>query len=119
MFSLFTACNQKDPPEISLQGKWTLDNIVNKEFLGGTLSGTTTIPGNGATIDFQNNGNVVLKKPGSPDETHPYTLKPDSKVEFDGDTYEIRDLTQSRVTLYIRDDYGAGDYDEIYANLKR
>lgn len=115
---LITAC-KKDPPEISLRNKWTLDNVVAKEFANGTLANTTTIPGGGATLDFQDNGSVIITTPGSPVESFPYTILPGSKVEFDGDTYEIRDLTKSSVTLFIREDFGGSDYDETFINLKK
>ena len=115
---LLTAC-KKDKEEISLKGKWTIDNAVGKEYVNGTLTGTTTEPGDGTTMDFQNNGNVVITSPGFPPESYPYTIKPDSKVEFDGDTYEVRNLAVSTVTLFIRLDFSPGDYDEIFINLKR
>ena len=115
---LLIAC-KKDPPEASLKSKWILENAVSKEYVNGTLMNTTTIPGSGATLDFQDNGNVVITYPGSPVESFPYTIKSGSKVEFDGDIYEIRDLTNSTVTLYIRYDYAPGEYDENFLNLKK
>jgi len=115
---LLTACT-KSKDEISLKGKWTADNAVLKEYVSNTLTSTTTLPGDGTTFDFQVNGNVVITSPGSPVESYPYTIKPDSKVEFDGDTYEIRNLTASIVTLFFRDDYAPGEYDELFINLKR
>ena len=36
----------------------------------------------GGTIDFQNNGTVVITIPGDPVETYAYTIKPDSKVDI-------------------------------------
>lgn len=115
---LLTAC-KKDPPEASLKNKWTIENSVAKEYVNGTITNTTTIPGGGATLDFQDNGNVVITVPGYPAESYPYTMKPDSKVEFDGDIYEIRNLTNSNVTLYLRYDYSPGEYDEYFLNLKK
>jgi hypothetical protein len=115
---LLMACT-KEKTEASLKSKWTLENTVSKEYLNGTLANTITLPGGGTTLDFQNNGNVVITYPGSPVESFPYTLQPGSKVEFDSDTYEIRDLTNSTVTLYIRYDYAPGEYDETFLNLKK
>jgi hypothetical protein len=106
---LFTACNKNpEPAAPSLKGKWTIENVLYKEYLGGTLDNTYTEPGAGGTIDFQNNGNVVSTIPGNPVETSAYTIKPDSKVEIDGDIYEIRNLTATNVTLFIREDYAPG-----------
>jgi hypothetical protein len=117
---LFTAC-KKDPQPTSpsLKGKWTIENYLFKEYIGGTLSDTYTEPGNGGTMDFQNNGNVVITIPGDPIESFPYTIKPDSKVDFDGDIFEIRNLTAANVTLFLREEYAPGEYDELYINLKR
>jgi len=117
---LFTACKKDPQPAApSLKGKWTIENFVYKEYVGGALTDTYTEPGAGGTIDFQNNGNVVSTIPGNPVATTPYTIKPDSRVEIDGDIYEIRNLTATNVTLFIREDYAPGEYDESYINLKR
>jgi len=117
---LFTACKKNpEPAAPSLKGKWTIENVLYNEYLGGSLDNTYTEPGDGGTIDFQNNGNVVSSVPGNPVKTSPYTIKPDSKVEIDGDIYEIRNLTATNVTLFIREDYAPGEYDESYINLKR
>lgn len=113
---LLSAC--KKDKDASLQNKWTMENVVIKEYINSTLTNTTTIPGGGATLDFQSNGNVVVTQPGST-ETYPYTLQPGSKVEFDGDIYEIRNLTHSGVTLFTREDYSPGEYDEVFINLKK
>jgi len=117
---VLTACKKdKGSASPSLKGLWTIENYVTKEYMSGVLTNTYTDQGAGATIDFQNDGNVVVSLPGSTPQTHPYTITADSKVEFDGDIYEIRNLTSSNVTLFIRYDYGAGDYDEESINLKR
>ena len=117
---LFTACKKDtQPAPPSLKGKWTIENFVYKEYVGGALTDTYSEPGNGGTMDFQNNGNVVITIPGDPVNSAPYTIKPDSKVDIDGDIFEIRNLTTSNVTLFIREDYAPGEYDELYINLKR
>ena len=103
---------------MSLAGKWTVDNTTIKEHINGTVN-TDIEPGNGATIDFQDNGHVVLTYPGLPIESLVYVIKPDSKVEIDGDMFEIRNLGKATVTLYLREDYSPGEYDEVFINLKR
>jgi hypothetical protein len=115
---VLTACKKDKAPAPSLKGIWTIENFVTKEYMSGALNDTFTSPGNGGTIDFQSNGNVVITIPGSAVETYAYTIKPDSKVDIDGDIYEIRNLTASNATLFIRQDYGVGDYDEVSVNLK-
>ena len=116
---IFSACKKdKDEPAVSFRCKWTVDNTTIKEHINGTVN-TDIEPGNGATIDFQDNGHVVLTYPGLPIESLVYVIKPDSKVEIDGDTFEIRNLSNATVTLYLREDYSPGEYDEVFINLKR
>lgn len=125
LFSLFallllSACKKdKDEPAVSLLGKWTIENAVVKEYVNGVLTDNYTEPGDGSTFDFQDNGHLVITSPGNSVESVNYSIKPDSKVEIDGEIYEIRNLTASAVTLYIREDYSPGEYDEISINLKR
>jgi len=118
ILTLLAGC-KKDPDEPSLKGLWILDNVVVKEYLGGTLSNTDIEPGDGTTLDFQDNGNLVIRETGGFTDTITYTIQADSKVIIDGELYEVRDLTASNVALFIKEDYGGGDYDEIFINLKR
>lgn len=117
MLSL-AAC-KKDKAEPTLQGKWTLDNILVKEYMNGTVVNTMTEPGNGTTWDFQSNGHVVMTEPGSSPETHNYSVQPNSQVNIDGFIFEIRNLNAASVTLYIRHDGSQGEYTEASNNLKR
>ena len=117
---IFVAC-KKDPETepVSLKGKWQVENSVYKEYVGGALTSTFTEPGAGSTMDFQDNGHVVIKYPDNSVESMLYSIKPDSKVDIDGDVFEVRNLTASAVTLLLREDYSPGEYDEVYINLKR
>jgi hypothetical protein len=121
LFSLFVfaACNKDKVDAVSLKGKWTVENKVYKEYIAGSLSNTDTEPSQGITMDFQDNGYVVITYPVSPTESLTYAIKPDSKVEIDGEIYEVRNLTSANVTLFLREDYSPGEYDELYINLKR
>ena len=114
---LLVSC--KKDKEDSIKGKWAIDNYTYKEYVNNTLTSSTTAPGDGTTVDFQDNGNVVIIFTAGPPESYPYTIKPDSKVEFDGETYEIKNLSASTVTLFAREDWAPGEYDEISINLKR
>jgi hypothetical protein len=116
---VLSACKKDKEPAPSLKGLWTIQNIVTKEYMSGALNDTYTLDGAGRTMDFQSNGNVIITVPGSPAETYSYTVKPDSKVDIDGDIYEVRNLTALNVTLFLREDYASGEYDEVSVNLKR
>jgi hypothetical protein len=113
---LITAC--KKDKEVSLTGKWNLETVITKEYQSAVLINTNTEPGDGYKYDFQNNGNLLISGflAGT---TVPYTIISNSKVEIDGDIFEIRNLTGSNVTLFIREDFGSGDYQELFLNLKR
>ncbi len=118
MIILASCKKDKEEPSISLKGKWTVETTIVKDYENGVLVDTNTEPGDGTTLDFQNNGNVVISGPAGV-ESYPYTIKPDSKVEIDGDISEVRNLTRSSVTLFYRDDYLPGEYSEIFLYLKR
>ncbi len=116
---LLSGCKKKNEEVvISLKGKWTAENTIGKWYVNNVLANTYNDPVIGTTVDFQSNGTVVITEP-SGSESFPYTIKSDSKVEFNGDVYEIRSLTANSVTLYIRIDYGPGDYAEFFQNMKR
>lgn len=116
---LFVACKKDKNESPSLKGKWIVENNVYKEYIGGSLSNTYTDPGGGATMDFPNSGNMVITYPDNHTDAVSYSIQPNSKVKIDGDSFEVRNLTASNVTLFLRQDYSLGDYDEIYINLKR
>ena len=114
---LLIAC-RKDKDEVSLKGKWTLESVITKQYRNGSLVNTNTELGNGYKYDFQDNGNLVITGflAGS---TASYSILTNSKVKIDGDVFEIRNLTASNVTLFIRVDYTPDQYDELYVNLIR
>ena len=116
---LIGSCKKdKEDISISLKGKWTLENTITKDYDNGLLTDTNTEPGDGTTVDFQNNGNVVITSPGGI-ESFPYSIKSDSKVEINGDIAEVRSLTGSSVTLFSRDDFAPNQYEEVFLNLRR
>lgn len=110
------SCKKDKDPELT--GKWNLENITIKEYMNNTLVNTDIEPGAGETIDFQENGTVVITEPGMSPYTTAYTIS-GSNVTFDGETYEMRNLEDNTVTLYYKEDYGPGEYDEIFINLRR
>ena len=114
---LFTAC-KKDPVRPSLTGKWNVENVITKEYQSSVLINTNTEPGDGYKYDFQTNGSLLISSFLNA-TTIPYTIMANSTVQIDGDIFEIRNLTGSQVTLFIRQDYNPGEYDELFINLKR
>jgi hypothetical protein len=108
---------EKEEPVISLKGKWNVESATIKSYENNALTNTTTLPANGCTFDFQNNGNVVMSHDGVI-ESHQYTIISDS-VDIEGYMYEIRNLTALSVTLFLRDEYTPGNYAEFEQTLKR
>lgn len=115
---LFTACKKDSPVEISLTGKWNVETVVTKEYQNAVLVNTNTEPGDGYKYDFQTNGSLLISSFLNA-TTMPYSIMANSKVQIDADIFEIRNLTASQVTLFIREDYGPAEYDELFINLKR
>jgi hypothetical protein len=116
--ALFTACKKDPAVEPSLIGKWNVETVVTKEYQNSVIVNTNTEQGNGFKYDFQTNGSLLISSflNGT---TLPYTIMPNSKVDIDGDIFEIRNLAASQVTLFIHQDYSPGEYDELFINLKR
>ena len=114
---LFTACKKDPVVEPSLTGKWNVETVVTKGYENSALISTDTEPGNGFKYDFQTNGNLLISSFLNA-TTFPYSIMA-NKVQIDGDIFEIRDLTASQVTLFFRQDYAPGEYDDLFINLKR
>ncbi|RYZ26563.1 MAG: hypothetical protein EOP49_43285, partial [Sphingobacteriales bacterium] len=99
LFSL-ASCKKKDAAveAPTLKGKWTIESFVEKEYQNNLLVDTDTQPGDGATLDFQDNGNSVMTS-SSGTSSVPYTMASNTVV-IDGDSYEIQNLTAHSVALY-------------------
>jgi hypothetical protein len=115
---LLAAC-KKDKSEASIMGKWTLVNFVDKGYQNGVITYNIDSPGGGTTIDFQNNGLAIKTELSGFTETWPYTIISKTKLQMNGIMYDLRDLTNSSVTLFHHEDTGPGEYFEIFLNLKR
>ena len=116
---LLAACkkDKKETP-VSLKGKWNVESTTIKSFENSIIVNTVVIPGNGATFNFQDNGTVIISHDGVI-ESQPFTIQSDSNVDIAGDIYEIRNLTASSVTLFLRDIYAPGEFAEIVTDFKR
>jgi hypothetical protein len=117
--SILTACNKDKPDQPSIEGKWTGVELIVLEYESGILTDTDTTSLAGTTLDFQSNGSLVVNDPATGVETLPYSLQSPSKIIIDGDLSEIRDLTQTTVTLYLREEYGSDHYGEVFMRLRR
>jgi hypothetical protein len=111
------SCKKDEDPVFT--GKWNVVSITTTEFYNGTPTSTDTEPGGGRTLDFQSGGTLVTTYNGTTEST-PYIMKPDNKVEFQGETYEIRNLEENSVTLYVRNNWGAPTYyDDVLVQMSR
>lgn len=116
---ILSACKKKNEEVvISLKGKWTPQSIVYQDFDNSTLQYSYTETPEKTTYDFQNNGYLVITDEyGS--EMFQYKILNNSKLDLEGEIYEIKNLTAGSVVLYYRYDYSPGSYSEYSINLKR
>jgi len=122
IISLFLAvtlpsCEKDEDP--TLFGSWQLENYTEKEYDNSVLINTVVEPGAGIAYEFRTDGQLIITTPGNPDITLIYTLPSPGVLEISGQTFEIRDLADHSMTLYDREDYGPGSYEEAYINLRR
>jgi len=121
------SCGKNDDSPLSIVGKWNIVRSVDIETSSSIRDTITTIYKQGSYIDFQKNGTVSLNLIDDSGTTYTdtatYTVVPNGvNILVDNDTefYEIKKLTSSELTLYLKDDFnnGAGDLQEtyIYAN---
>ena len=121
------SCGKNDDSPLSIVGKWNIVRSVDIETSSSIRDTITTIYKQGSYIDFQKNGTVSLNLIDDSGttftDTATYTVVPNGvNILVDNDTefYEIKKLTSSELTLYLKDDFnnGAGDLQEtyIYAN---
>ncbi|MGB3196417.1 MAG: lipocalin family protein [Saprospiraceae bacterium] len=121
------SCGKNDDSPLSIVGKWNIVRSVDIETSSSIRDTITTIYKQGSYIDFQKNGTVSLNLIDDSGTTYTdtatYTVVPNGvNILVDNDTefYEIKKLTSSELTIYLKDDFnnGAGDLQEtyIYAN---
>jgi hypothetical protein len=121
------SCGKNDDSPLSIVGKWNIVRSVDIETSSSIRDTITTIYKQGSYIDFQKNGTVSLNLIDDSGttftDTATYTVVPNGvNILVDNDTefYEIKKLTSSELTIYLKDDFnnGAGDLQEtyIYAN---
>jgi hypothetical protein len=113
------ACKKDKHDEPSIEGKWNAVEFTVYEYENGLLTESDTISVLGTTFDFQSNGIVIVSDPVSGTESLSYSIQPGSKIIIDGDLAEIQNLTETTVTLYFREEYGADFYGEVFMRLKR
>jgi hypothetical protein len=102
----------------TLKGKWIAENTLYNEYDNSILIHTYKEPFDRTQMDFQDNGNLVITNQFGI-RTLPYIIQNDATVEFDGKSYEIRDLTATSVILITRVDIGSGSFIEHCISLKR
>lgn len=114
------ACNKKDTPQTTQQkilGKWILvTDVYNDHYLGADHISTQTGTANDYA-EFKSDGNVYSSVSGFTNTTT-YSIVSDTKINIDGDVYDIKTLTTNALILYIKNVYGA-DYDEETITFKK
>ena len=119
--ALFTAC-KKDKEKTTAEkvlGRWKVTNTVENEFYNNTAHITTQAGIASDYVDFREDGKVYSKDGNDPEYVSAYTITGDDKITFDGETYDIKTLTDNQFVLYNKYVYPntPSNYDEITYNL--
>ncbi|MEO6683797.1 MAG: hypothetical protein ABIN48_13325 [Ginsengibacter sp.] len=119
IISIMISSCEKNKVKLSLQGKWEIVNISIVEVENGVKIYEENYLGKpGDYIDFRSDNKVYSEVDGVEDVGN-YTLLKDNKVIVEGDTLEIRSLTKSSVTLFLKSYTNSTSFDESTINLIR
>ena len=120
LLTAVAACKKDEEEEApAIQGRWSIENYIEREFDNGQWVTDDTIPGFTTDfVEFQSNGKVIASVFGMRD-TSDYRVIPGNKLIMDGDTVEMRNLSSAKVTLYSKEVFSATNYSEVFINLKK
>lgn len=115
-----TGTTQKSTQEL-IQHKWDIESIVDINFKGATTEvdeiDTLDFIQPGDYIEFLANNKVVVLIDGDLD-TSDYNLINETAINFDGDAFDITDLTESRFVMTYKERVDTPYFDNI-VTLKR
>jgi hypothetical protein len=119
--ALFTACKKKDVEKTTAEkviGNWKVNSITSKQVFNGN---TTNYPYTGIATDFMDfraDGKIYWNLGGTKD-TSAYTIISESKLQFDGDEFDIKVLTDKQMSLFNKttEPNNPADYYETTFNL--
>ncbi len=122
------SCGKNDDSPLSIVGKWNILRSLDIETSSSIRDTITKIYKQGSFIDFKPGGTVSVNFIDDSGviftDTASYTIVQngvnilvDNETEF----YEIKKLTSSELTLYLKDDFsnGVGDLQETYVYATR
>ena len=118
--ALFTAC-KKDKEKTTSEkvlGKWSVTNTVDNSFYNNTAHVTTRAGLAADYADFRSDGKLYSKD-GIYLDTVAYSITVDNKIILDGETFDIRTLTDNQFVLYNKYVYPntPSNYDETTLTL--
>jgi hypothetical protein len=116
------AC-KKDPVAEKTQkeritGKWMFETVTGNDHYSGTDHPTYAVGGSSDYMDFRSDGMVLTSFSGNTDNVA-YSFPSETVIIIDGDAFDIKTFTQNQFTMYRKQNYGGGDYDEVTVTLKR
>lgn len=119
---LINACNKKDSvPEKTtaekIAAKWSLAGEIYRDSTAAGITTNTRAGLAGEYVDFRTDGKYYSFVSTTYD-TGMYKILSDSKIVFDGDTADIKVLTDNDFTFYNKYQDGFGSY-ESTINLKK
>ena len=101
--ALFTAC-KKDKEKTTaekVQATWNLNSYAYNDFYNNTAHPVNIAGVAGDYVEFRADGKAYSKIGGSKD-TVAYSIVGDNKITFDGESFDIRTLTDNQFVMYSK-----------------
>ncbi len=123
--ALVFSCKKDDKKSSSDQiiGKWTLVSHYENQFYSNAPHRDTTLyPSGYETIEFKTDGKLYIQgidMNGPYKDTTAYKVDGSNLILQGQDTLKISNISGADLQLYVKYQYAADEYDELWANYKK
>jgi hypothetical protein len=122
IFSL-ASCKKEQPviektPQQKIVGKWMIETVMENDHYSGSDHITTENGTSADFMDFHADGMVATSFQGMTDYVD-YKFPSATMIVIDGDAFEVKTFTDNKFVMYVKENYGGGDFDEFTVTLKR
>jgi hypothetical protein len=116
----FSSCKKKDKETtaVKIQHQWTIVNYIDNNHDAGGDNIETTNPTSGDFINFSSDGTANFQLDGATG-TSSYSLIGDTQILLGTETYTIKTLTDTQLTLYSKDVISSTEFEEFTVNMIR
>lgn len=124
LFIFFLAsCKKEQPvtektPQQKIVGKWMIESVMENDHYSGSDHITTENGTSADYMDFHSDGMVATSFQGNTDYVD-YKVPSATMIIIDGDAFEIKTFTEKKFVMYLKENYGGGDYGEFTVSLVR